>query len=196
MYRRTGIGLVAAVIVISPIGMHTANAHGHTDSPPSRQQLCAQGAVPGCGPIRWEPQSVEGRKGFPETGPADGTICSGGHPQFHQLDEPRAGTGWPTTRIASGAVNDINWTITVRHSTSAFRYFITKDGWNPALPLTRQSLVLQPLLSVPFHGKQPPPTLTHQVGIPAAKTGRHMLVAVWDIADTGNAFYACSDIQL
>jgi hypothetical protein len=30
---------------------------------------------------------------------------------------------------------------------------------------------------------------------PTGRTGRHMILAVWTIADTGNAFYQCSDVS-
>nr|WP_308404804.1 lytic polysaccharide monooxygenase [Streptomyces sp. XM4011] len=28
------------------------------------------------------------------------------------------------------------------------------------------------------------------------RPGRHLILAVWDVADTGNAFYSCSDVDL
>ncbi|MEU3505901.1 lytic polysaccharide monooxygenase, partial [Streptomyces hundungensis] len=33
-----------------------------------------------------------------------------------------------------------------------------------------------------------------EVEAPSGRSGRHVVVAVWTIADTGNAFYACSDV--
>ncbi|MFG2395322.1 lytic polysaccharide monooxygenase [Streptomyces lavendulae] len=185
---------LAAVVACSPMGMSTASAHGYTDLPASRQQLCARDVVTGCGPVRWEPQSVEGRKGFPAGGPADGEICSGGHPEFRGLDDPRNGSGWPATALKAGTVNEFRWRFTARHSTSTFKYYITKNGWDPSRPLARNSL--QSIATYPFAGKQPPATLSHQVEIPWGLSGRHIVLAVWDIADTGNAFYACSDVEL
>ncbi|MGO4752139.1 lytic polysaccharide monooxygenase, partial [Streptomyces sp. 2MCAF27] len=41
----------------------------------------------------------------------------------------------------------------------------------------------------------PPSTLSHSGAIPSRKTGRHLILAVWTVADTSNAFYACSDVQ-
>lgn len=69
----------------------SAQSHGYTDSPISRQQLCGIGTVKHCGQIQWEPPSVEGPKGFPTRGPADGHICSGGIGRFSELDDPRGG---------------------------------------------------------------------------------------------------------
>ena len=52
----------------------SAQGHGFSTDPSSRQANCADGKVAGCGAIEHEPQSVEGPKGFPEAGPQDGTI--------------------------------------------------------------------------------------------------------------------------
>ncbi|SDK66746.1 lytic polysaccharide monooxygenase auxiliary activity family 9 protein [Streptomyces indicus] len=173
-----------------------ASGHGYTDLPISRQKLCQNGTVTGCGAIQWEPQSVEGPKGFPAAGPADGKICSAGLGQFDVLNSPTkpGGGAWPATPVTNGATQTFRWQFTARHSTTDFRYYITKNGWNQNAPLSRSSLELTPFLTVPFSG-QPPATLSHSGKLPSGKSGRHVILAVWTIADTGNAFYACSDVQ-
>ncbi|MFH8883763.1 lytic polysaccharide monooxygenase [Streptomyces californicus] len=186
------IGL--AIAGVSVLATTSASSHGYTDSPISRQKLCANGTVTGCGNIQWEPQSVEGLKGFPAAGPADGKICSGGNGQFAQLDDPRGGN-WPATKVTGGQGYSFRWQFTARHSTSDFRYYITKDGWDSTKPLTRAALESQPFMTVPYGNKQPPATLTHQGTIPTQKTGKHIILAVWNVADTANAFYACSDVK-
>ncbi|MBL1066896.1 lytic polysaccharide monooxygenase [Streptomyces sp. 7-21] len=172
----------------------SAEAHGYTTSPTSRQAFCAQGAVSDCGEIVWEPQSVEGPKGFPSAGPADGAICSGGNSRFSQLDDPRGGA-WPATDVSAGQSISFTWTFTASHSTSDFRYYLTNDSYDPSQPLTRADLEPEPFLTVSMDGAQPGETETHTGTLPAGKSGRHLVLAVWDIADTGNAFYACSDVQ-
>ncbi|RBL79321.1 chitin-binding protein, partial [Streptomyces cavourensis] len=109
------IGL--AIAGVSVLATTSASSHGYTDSPISRQKLCANGTVTGCGNIQWEPQSVEGPKGFPASGPADGKICSGGNGQFAQLDDPRGGN-WPATQVTGGQGYSFRWQFTARHSTS------------------------------------------------------------------------------
>jgi predicted carbohydrate-binding protein with CBM5 and CBM33 domain len=81
------------------------------------------------------------------------------------------------------------------HRTAQFRYYITRNGWNPNSPLTRAQLDPQPFLTVPMGGRQPNFTEHHQGTIPSGKSGRHLILAVWDVYDTANAFYACSDVQ-
>lgn len=195
MRKKTGAALVGLAIAgVSMFATSSASSHGYTDNPISRQKLCANGTVTGCGNIQWEPQSVEGPKGFPAAGPADGKICSGGNSQFAQLDDPRGG-GWPATKVTAGQGFSFRWQFTARHATSDFRYYITKNGWDPTKPLTRASLESQPFMTVPYGNQQPPSTLTHQGTIPTQKTGKHIILSVWNVADTTNAFYACSDVQ-
>ncbi|MGW6556955.1 lytic polysaccharide monooxygenase auxiliary activity family 9 protein [Streptomyces hydrogenans] len=195
MRKKTGLAAVAlGVTAASLFATSTASSHGYTDSPISRQKLCANGTVTNCGSIQWEPQSVEGLKGFPAAGPADGTICAGGNSRFAQLDDPRGGA-WPTTKVTAGQSYSFRWQFTARHATTDFRYYITKNGWNPNSKLTRSQLDPQPFLTVPYNNQQPPSTLSHSGTIPAGKTGRHLILAVWTVADTANAFYACSDVQ-
>ncbi|MBH5335090.1 lytic polysaccharide monooxygenase [Streptomyces pactum] len=186
-----GIGIAAASILATG---GSATGHGYTESPISRQKLCANGTVQNCGQIQWEPQSVEGPKGFPNGGPADGAICSGGNGQFAQLDDPRGGK-WPTTKLTSGADHTFNWRFTAAHATTDWRYYVTKDGYDPSQKVTRANLELTPFLTVPYNGKRPPFTFSHTGKLPSGKSGHHVIVAVWTIADTGNAFYACSDVQ-
>ncbi|MER5545138.1 lytic polysaccharide monooxygenase auxiliary activity family 9 protein [Streptomyces sp. NPDC002586] len=188
------LGVVTAgAFVLSTGG---ASGHGYTDLPISRQKLCANGTVTDCGDIQYEPQSVEGPKGFPAAGPADGQICNGGLSRFAQLSSPvtPSGEAWPTTRVTGGQTYTFRWQFTAMHATTDFRYFVTKQGWNQDHALSRSDLDLTPFLTVPYNGRRPPATLSHSGTLPSGLSGHHVIVAVWTIADTGNAFYACSDV--
>jgi len=170
-----------------------AQAHGYTNAPVSRALYCQQGVVSNCGQIQWEPQSVEGPKGFPAAGPADGKLCAGNLARFSELDDPRGGN-WPKTNVQSGQSYQFSWRITVQHATTDFKYYITKPGWNPSQPLTRAGLELTPFLSVPFGGGKPGSQVSHSANLPQ-RSGHHLIFAVWTISDTGNAFYQCSDVN-
>lgn len=171
-----------------------ASGHGYTDLPISRQKLCQNGTVTNCGDIQWEPQSVEGPKGFPAAGPADGQICNGGASRFSQLSAPRtpSGTAWPTTKVTGGQSYTFRWQFTAMHATTDFKYYVTRADWNQNL--ARSDLNLTPFLTVPYNGQRPPATLSHSGTLPSGLSGRHVIVAVWTVADTTNAFYACSDV--
>ncbi|MET7441688.1 lytic polysaccharide monooxygenase auxiliary activity family 9 protein [Streptomyces sp. NPDC004082] len=173
-----------------------ATGHGYTDLPVSRQKLCQNGTVTGCGDIQWEPQSVEGPKGFPAGGPADGQICSANHANFGALNQPTkpGGGAWPTTRVTGGQSYTFRWQFTAMHATTDFKYYITKNGWNQNHALSRSDLETTPFLTVPYNNQRPPSTLSHSGTIPGGRSGHHVILAVWTVADTANAFYACSDV--
>lgn len=137
-------------------------AHGYLSSPPSRQAVCARGLVSNCGPVIYEPQSVEALKGL--------RSCNGGASNWAQLaDESKA---WPTTSLAAG-VNTFTWTMTAVHPTASFEYYI--GG-------TRIALIT---------GSSP----SHSVNL-AGYSGRQKILAIWNIGDTANAFYACTDVVI
>ncbi|XKK59120.1 lytic polysaccharide monooxygenase [Streptomyces sp. ARC32] len=198
---RTRTKLYAAALGMATTGALVlssggASGHGYTDLPVSRQKVCQNGTVGGCGAIQWEPQSVEGPKGFPASGPADGKICSAGHGTFAALDSPKQpnGQAWPTTRVNGGQSYTFRWQFTARHATTDFKYYVTKPGWNQNHNLSRSDLNLTPFFTVPYGGKRPPATLSHSGTLPSGLSGHHVILAVWTVADTGNAFYACSDV--
>jgi chitin-binding protein len=195
--RKLSLAAVAAgalaLTVSTSISMPLAYGHGYTNSPISRAKLCANTTVTNCGAIQWEPQSTEGPKGFPGAGPADGKLCSAGLQQFNELNDQRGGA-WPATQLTSGANYAFKWHLTAQHATTDFKYYVTKQGWNQGAPLSRAALDLNPFLTVSMGGARPAADITHNGRLPS-RSGRHMILAVWTIADTGNAFYQCSDVQ-
>lgn len=183
-----------ATLAVPLLASGTAHAHGYTEDPPSRQAMCAEGKAKDCGPVQWEPQSVEGPGNFPKGGPKDGHLCSAGNDKFDTLDDQRGGK-WPATKVKAGQDSEFRWKTTAAHKTESYRYFITKDGWNPSKPLTRDQLEPAPFLEKDYHGKKPGDTETQHGKLPADKKGKHMILGVWEIADTNNAFYSCSDVN-
>ncbi|WP_329009986.1 lytic polysaccharide monooxygenase [Micromonospora rifamycinica] len=168
MRRTITVPLVATGAVVTSLGLALpAQAHGYVSAPPSRQALCAQGKVPDCGQIRYEPQSVEGVKGL--------RSCSAGITQFAVLDDDAR--GWPATSV--GSTVTFTWVNTARHATRNWEYFI--GG-------TRVGIV-------DGGGRQPEATVAHTVSL-AGFSGRQKILAVWNISDTANAFYSCVDVQI
>ena len=74
-YPLAALGAIGSTLVVAT----PALAHGYVSAPPSRQALCASGAVADCGQIQFEPQSVEGPKGLKS--------CDGGVAQFSVLSD-------------------------------------------------------------------------------------------------------------
>lgn len=183
------------VMVIAGIGMillsEQASAHGWVDGPASRAILCKNGQNTDCGAIVYEPQSLEAPKGFPNAGPADGKIASA-NGAFPKLDEQSANR-WTKVNISAGT-NTFTWKFTAPHATANWKYYITKPGWDPNAPLTRNFFDLTPFCTVNYGGVQPPFTYSHTCNVPE-RTGYHVILAVWEIADTANAFYNVIDVD-
>ncbi|MCT2593621.1 lytic polysaccharide monooxygenase [Streptomyces sp. N2-109] len=160
------IGAGIAPLVAVTLPSGTASAHGYVNSPPSRQAQCADGSVP-CGQIKWEPQSVEGPKGL--------RSCSGGNSRFAELDDDSK--GWRVSDI--NRQETFSWRLTVQHRTSTWQYYA--GG--------------QKVAEFNDGGAVPGSTVHHNVNF-GNITGKQKVLAVWNIADTGNAFYACIDVNI
>lgn len=172
-----------------------AYAHGFVEKPASRAALCSQnyGALNlMCGNIMYEPQSLEAPKGFPQSGPADGKIASAGGLFGGILDQQTADRWFKNT--ITGGSNTFTWKYTAPHLTSKWHYYITKKGWNPNKPLNRADLEL--IATVEHNGSAASNNLTHTINVPTDRSGYHIILAVWDVADTSNAFYNVIDVNL
>lgn len=159
-------GALLAPVLVVVNPAGIASAHGYVNSPASRQAQCAQGTVP-CGNIKYEPQSVEGPKGLKS--------CNAGLSQFAELNDDNK--GWHATPV--GRTVTFTWTFTARHRTRDYEYYL--GGRRIAF--------------VDGHDQQPPSSVSHTVNL-GGVTGRQKVLAVWNIADTANAFYACIDLQV
>ncbi|WP_405794932.1 lytic polysaccharide monooxygenase auxiliary activity family 9 protein [Streptomyces sp. NBC_01506] len=170
MHKKTRLALIlsaaVAPIIAVTLPAPTASAHGWINSPASRQDQCKTGVV-SCGDIKWEPQSVEGPKGQ--------NNCHGGVGRFAELSDDNK--GWKRSDISS--TQTFNWTLTARHRTSTWQYFVggTKvaefnDG-----------------------GAQPGANVSHSVNFGGIR-GNQKVLAVWNVYDTANAFYACIDVNI
>ncbi|QAY66994.1 lytic polysaccharide monooxygenase [Paenibacillus protaetiae] len=183
---------IAAAVACMLVFAGKASAHGYISSPASRTLLCQQGANKNCGAIQYEPQSVEGVGHFPESGPADGQIAGAG--KYAELDAQTADR-WKKVDL-QGGVNTFTWTFTANHATEGWKYYITKKGWDPNKPLTRDQLETKPFCTVDGGNVKPAMTVTHTCNVPTDRTGYYIILGVWEIGDTGNAFYQAIDVNL
>ncbi|CNI91365.1 chitin-binding protein [Yersinia mollaretii] len=193
-YIHANILILTGTLTLSSYFSSLAQAHGYIQSPPSRAYLCYQGINHYCGAVQYEPQSVEGYKNFPYSGPEDGRIASAGMYPFSALDT-QSPTRWHKTNVHSGTMN-LQWQLTATHSTTHWRYYLTKQGWNSSQPLTRASFDLVPFCQYNDNGRVPNTRVVHQCSLPLDRSGYHVILAAWDIADTNHAFYQVVDINL
>lgn len=181
-----------------------ALAHGYVSTPVSRgyqgkldsQILGWTQAHQMYGNVISNPQSLEYLKGFPEAGPSDGRIASaeGGLGQIADfvLDQQGADR-WKKQTLTTGNL-DIQWTYTALHRTTKWHYYITKPGWDPNQPLTRDAF--EKISEIRHDGSLPTAGEIHSVQIPEDRIGYHVILAIWDIDDTPNAFYNVIDANI
>jgi predicted carbohydrate-binding protein with CBM5 and CBM33 domain len=144
-----------------------ALAHGYVSSPPSRQAQCAAGTVADCGSIQFEPQSVEAPKGSKQ--------CNGGKADYTVLNDNSR--NWPATTVGTSV--KFNWVLTARHRTASWIYYV--DGTEVATFDDGNAI--------------PEAAVSHTVDL-SKHTGKHTVLAVWNIGDTANAFYSCVDLNI
>lgn len=166
-----------------------AEGHGYVQQPASRAVL---GAKNNAGNVQYEPQSLEAPKGFPAAGPADGKIASAGGKFGGILDE-QTSTRWIKNDM-KGGLTEFTWHLSAQHRTAKWHYYITKKGWDANAPLKSSDFEL--IGSFDDYGAIPERDFTHKVQVPTDRTGYYVILAVWDVADTGNAFYQVIDVNL
>ncbi|WP_145557632.1 N-acetylglucosamine-binding protein GbpA [Yersinia aldovae] len=187
--------IMLAMVVMSISG--GAMAHGYVEKPESRNFLCSSSGKnlnKDCGNVQYEPQSSgETVDGFPASGPADGKLASGGINVSKDLDQQTA-TRWHKTKIQAGP-QQFKWKFTAAHPITDFKYYMTKQDWNPNQPLTRDSFDLTPFCVI---GGGPAETqtmmTTHECDVPE-RTGYQVIYGAWDVSDTQNTFYNVMDVE-
>lgn len=188
--------------------------HGHVSTPESRAYFAWQEGRLNSGQLNQR----EAGKFFPATAsgltdsvaptdstnmlpPPDGKIASANQGDGEFLDEP--GTHWKKHSVESAELLKVTWYYSAPHATRRWNYFITREGWNPNMPLSRAQFEDKPFYKVeleeqPFWSHaaalNPPNPTEHLVMLPQ-RSGYHVLLAVWEVANTGNAFYQVIDLD-
>lgn len=191
--------LLAPLALICAANVAAANVkpepqHGFIFEPKSRAVLCWISENSDCGAVKYDPMSIEGPKGFPQSGARDGKIASGDNSSFYKLNEQSANR-WKKVPLTSGK-NTFRWSLTQIHKTEKWQFFITKQDWDPNTPLTRASFDLKPFCER-FDGGAVPDTDQIYISCDVPKrTGYQVILGVWSIADTANSFYQVVDVDM
>jgi endoglucanase len=119
----------------------------------------------------------------------DGQLPGVGLAKYAGLNLAR--TDWPATKVVPGQ-RVCRFYVTTAHDPSFFKAYITKDGYNPLLPLKWSDLVEVPGgETATLNGSNYYMTLN----LPARK-GRHVLYVVWQRVDpVGEVFFSTSDLD-
>ncbi|VVN99809.1 lytic polysaccharide monooxygenase [Pseudomonas fluorescens] len=133
--------------------------------------------------------------------PPDGKIASANQLTGAKLDEP--GDHWQKHDVRSCETLDVSWNFTAKHVTRRYNYFITKEKWDPSKVLSRDQFESQPFYTVQNNQQPhwrytdemlPTSPTTHEVPLPK-REGYHVLLAVWEVANTSMAFYQVVDLN-
>ncbi|QGA81650.1 Chitin-binding protein [Halomicrobium sp. LC1Hm] len=119
----------------------------------------------------------------------DGELCSAGSERYAPYDEPG---DWPSTTIEPGT-QTFTLDLTAPHEAKYFRFYMTKDGWNPDTALAWDDLEL-------IHETDPmSPTGTTEISgvdVPDRNNKEHIIYMVWQRSDSPEAFYSCSYVDV
>lgn len=197
-------GLATALGVSIILIPGNVNAHGTMSDPPSRIYQCRFNENPenptsgGCKAAKetggsapfydWNEVSLLEAGGRHRELIPDGKLCSAGRDKYRGLDLARA--DWAAKRISPGPLT-VTYHASAPHSNSNFEFYITREGWNPTMPLRWSDLV-----HIRTFNNQNPSTFTNwTINIPQ-RTGRHVLYSIWQrVVGSNEAFYTCSDVD-
>ncbi|XLM21134.1 lytic polysaccharide monooxygenase, partial [Chromobacterium piscinae] len=124
----------------------------------------------------------------------DGTLCGGGKAEFKGFNLARE--DWRTTSIVPDANGNFEfiYKATAPHATKYFKFYVTKNGWNPTQPLKWSDL--EPFGTINGTPQQDANKRYHMtLKLPQGKTGKHIIFNVWKRSDSEEAFYSCSDVN-
>ncbi|QHT57739.1 cellulose-binding protein [Cellulomonas sp. H30R-01] len=124
---------------------------------------------------------------------ADGTLCAP-DPKFAAFNTPS--TQWPTTKLQSGGRITFQYAATVPHP-GWWTQWITKDGWDPSQPIGWDDLEPAPfdrVLNPPTRSGGPTGPEYYWTAQLPQKTGRHVILSIWERTDSPESFYNCSDV--
>ena len=190
--KKLNVLLFVGVVMLGLFGFGTSGfAHGYVTSPGSRAYFgtaAAGNLNQNVGRAQWKPQSIEA----PKNTFIDGKLASAGVTGFEPLDEQTA-TRWHKSVINPGNLT-ISWNLTAQHRTSTWDYYMTKTGWNPNAPLKISDFEL--IAQIDDKATVPPKIVNQTITIPQDRKGYHVILAVWNISDTTNAFYQAIDVNI
>ncbi|NEE04699.1 lytic polysaccharide monooxygenase [Phytoactinopolyspora halotolerans] len=205
---------VVAAILVNP---GTANAHGASVFPGSRQYLCWVDALqqdgslnpsnPACADAVAQSGTTPLYNWFGNLNPSndggtvgaipDGRICDGGGEGPYDFSPYNAmRDDWPKTHLTAGDTYQFqhnNWA----HHPGTFNVYLTEPGWDPSSPLAWSDLEL-------IHSEVDPPATGGpgnednyyywDVTFPSDRSGDHLVFVHWVRSDSPEDFFSCSDI--
>ncbi|HEL4235206.1 TPA: lytic polysaccharide monooxygenase [Stenotrophomonas maltophilia] len=198
---------VLALSVVAGVAISGgAFAHGTLSKPSSRVYSCYQGnpenptnpacaaakAIGGAQPFYdWAGVNQANANGNHQAVVPDGELCSGGNSKYRGLDLNRS--DWPTSPIRADSRGryTFEFKAPAPHATREWKFYVTRDGWQPGSPLRWADLQeFCTLGNVPLSGD------VYKLDCPLPeRSGQHIIYNTWQRSDSGEAFYTCADVR-
>ncbi|MFP2905173.1 lytic polysaccharide monooxygenase [Pyxidicoccus sp. 3LFB2] len=209
MFPATRKSFAASLVMCSLLSASVALAHGSMEVPLSRVYSCfkegpetpksaaCKAAIQAGGTqalydwngVRQGNANDRHREIIP-----DGKLCSAANESHKGLDLAR--TDWPATLITPDASGRFEFVFhaTAVHATGYFRLYVTRQGYDPSLPLKWSDLEANPFCTVTNVSAQ---NNRYRLScpFPQGKTGTHVVYGIWQRSDSPEAFYACTDVK-
>ena len=201
-------GLLASIgmtlLILAPA---VSGAHGGLDDPATRSYACrfldpdgemceeAWNANPQA-LYDWMEINIGDAGGIHQPRIPDGELCSAGRSKYGAMDSPG---NWPVTTLTPDAegVYDMSFVPHAPHATEYFRFYLTREGFNPET----DSLTWSDLELVHDSGPISYTRMAEEgddfgfrMDLPE-RPGRHILYLIWQRSDSLEAFYGCSDVE-
>lgn len=216
VFRHRSSALISAAASLFAVA--SAHAQGRLTEPASRVVLCVEHRNKDCTIDLWRANAMESGKFFPvmkgglldpiaptdvqnAAPPEDGRIAGSSVRGNVPLLDEQTPTRWEKVRLHSGAKQKFRWEYSSAHLTRRWNYFITRMNWNPSSPLTRAQFEVKPFCTIQNPGQpfwdpnanlMPRQPTVHMCELPR-RTGYHVILAVWEVANSPMAFYQIVD---
>jgi len=185
----------------------SAFAHGTMSKPTSRVYACYLGnpenpTNPACAAAKqlggaqpfydWAGVNQAHANGNHQAVVPDGQLCSGGNSTYRGLDLNRS--DWATSPIRADARGRYTFEFlgSAPHETREWKFYVTRDGWQPGSPLRWGDLeAFCTLGNVPLSAGG-----VYKLDCPLPKReGQHIIYNTWQRSDSQEAFYTCMDVR-
>jgi len=91
----------------------------------------------------------------------------------------------------------MQWWFTAPHRTSTIVYYISRPGFNPNAPLNFADF--EQIAVFDYHGLPPAQSHTihtHNINIPANRSGAHVIMVAWHVSDNNVSWYRVKDVYI
>ena len=184
--------ILCKTVLLMQVLLSVASANGTMSDPISRvyqcreegpqhlvSEACKAAAKKGAGLQQfydWSDVSQEKLNANHKKTIADTELCSAGNARYAGLDLAR--DDWAYTSLKANEAYTFKYFESTPHDTEYFKYYITRDGYNPKKPLHWNDLEL-----LCEEGEQKAESFHAKSCVMPDKVGKHIIYTIWKLSD-------------